>query len=65
MYVHLANVAHLQASIFGFREDLGIDQTGYNLISTIFFIVSLDLSRLTLTDSPSLMVYSKFLRRSA
>lgn len=27
-----------QASIFGYKEDLGIDQTGYNLISTIFFV---------------------------
>lgn len=28
------------ANIFGFRTDLGIGQTEYNLISTIFFIVS-------------------------
>ena len=37
---HFTQTTHTdsQASIFGYKEDLGIDQTGYNLISTIFFV---------------------------
>lgn len=38
LFSYLDRTALANASIFGYKEDLGIDQTGYNLISTIFFV---------------------------
>lgn len=55
------------ANIFGFRTDLGIGQTEYNLISTIFFIVSgPQPTQLTLESAltPSHTVYLKSRRKS-